>query len=200
MNAIKKISLRSQFEIAMAAFLVMTPLLLRLADPIGKFRDSISAYIRMDNSHYFGIYLTMAAMLFLINGFAFFKKGSINGEYLYDKHGRWYNVILGFSLLGVAFVPYDLKGWCILHFIFAGIFFLGSAIAIVIFTSNRHRKWGWIMLLVILFALLLHFGPKYGIIFPKGKEILSLLFAEWIGMGVIAVNYILETNKIITLN
>ncbi|WP_282079582.1 DUF7103 family protein [Aquimarina algiphila] len=197
MNKISRLSLRSQFEIAIAVFLVFTPLLLRLADPICEFRDSISAYVRMENSHYFGIYLTIAAMLFLINGFTFFTKNDIKGEYLYNKHGRWYNVILGFSLLGVVFVPYDIKGWCVLHFIFATIFFIGSAVAIVIFTSNRHRKWGWLMLGIILFVLLLHFGPKYGIIFSKGKEILSLFFAEWIGMVVIAINYILEAKKII---
>ena len=197
---IRGLSLRSKFEIFTAAFLLFTPLFLRLADPIGKFRGSISAYVRMCESHYFGIFVTIAAMLFIINGFTFFSKDDIDDAYLYQKHGRWYNVILGISLLLVALIPYDVEGWLILHFIFAGVFFIGSAVAIVVFTTSKHKKWGMLMASVITLVLLLHFVPKIKLLFPEEREILSLLCAEWIGMGVISLNYILEAKKVISLN
>jgi hypothetical protein len=144
------------------------PLILRAID--GEFRDSISAYAYMQDNQVYVYLLTVASILFIVNGT------------IYSR--RWYNIILGISLAGVALFPKN--EFVILHFTCAIVFFLGSALVIVLYTSKKRQLWIKIsFVLGIVFSLVFHF------IF----NLISLLVAEWIAFVIIAIHYILESYK-----
>ena len=118
------------FERLIALFCIFMPLFLWLADGLSMhpFRPSISNYVYMDHSYVFGMLLCIAAMLFIFNGAVYYK----NEPHLHiSKHGRWYNIVLGFSLLGV--ICFRHIEYTIIHNIFAGIFFIGNAVVTGIF-------------------------------------------------------------------
>src|SRR5512134_355677 len=57
----------AKLERILAVVCFFTPLLLLWADP-GSIRDSISAYYDMDQNQWFYFLLTVASMLFIVNG------------------------------------------------------------------------------------------------------------------------------------
>jgi hypothetical protein len=129
-------------------------------------RGSISAYYNMTKSLLFYVPLTVAFMLFIVNGLI--------------KRQKAYNTVLGLALAGV--VIFDLDNFFYLHFGCAAVFFLGNAAVMVIFTSKR-ELWFKALLVAIIVAALGAWG--FGII--------SLLWAEWISLGIIGSHYILES-------
>jgi len=157
----------SKLERILAFLCLFIPLILRTID--GKFRESISAYAYMQANQVYVFLLSLAAMLFVVNGTIYARK--------------WYNTVLGISLAGVALFPS--LDFIYLHYSFAIVFFLGSTFVIVWYTS---RKQLWIKIgiaLGIVFSLVFHF------IF----HLITLLVAEWIAFAIIAVHYILESSK-----
>ena len=157
----------SKLERILAVICLFIPLILRLID--GEFRESISAYAYMQDNQVYVFLLSLAAMLFVVNGTIYARK--------------WYNTVLGISLAGVALFPS--MDFVYLHYAFAVVFFLGSAFVIVWYTS---RKQLWIKIGIaagIVFSLVFHF------IF----HLITLLVAEWIAFAIIAVHYILESYK-----
>jgi len=139
-------------------------------------RSSISDYVYMRHSYVFGMLLTTAAMLFIFNGAVYFR----NEERLQvRKAGKWYNVILGISLLLVIVFPY--KQYRIPHYFFAGIFFLGNAFVIGKYHRPKYRVIS--NLLAWLTAAFIAIGAL---------KILSLLWGEWLSLAVIGVHLILE--------
>ena len=127
---------------------------------------SISAY-----AHYtpmiFASLLSLAAALFIYDG--------------YIIRERKYNIYIGLALLGVVW--FDHINFPIVHYIFAGIFFLGSLFNMVFFSSGKER------FLKILTAALVLFGMAGCFIFGW----YSIFWAEWIGMIPISAHFILET-------
>lgn len=79
-----------KLEISLAILLMFVPIILRLFD--GSWRDSISNYAYSEYDYVFAMLLTLAGALFIYNGLGF------------KRH--WYNVGLGFSLIGVVLTPH----------------------------------------------------------------------------------------------
>ncbi len=157
----------SKLERILAGLCFFIPLILRAID--GEFRDSISAYAYMQDNQIYVFLLTLASMLFIVNG-AIYRR-------------RWYNITLGIFLAGVVLFPKD--EFVILHYACAVIFFLGSTFVIVYYTSRKQR---W---LKIGFAL----GILFSLVFYLVFHLITLLVAEWIALVIIAIHYILESLK-----
>lgn len=166
------------FEILIAAVCIAIPALLKVAD-IGYpgFRISISAYVYMCHSYIYGMLLTIAAMLFIFNGAVYFKNEI---SFNLNKAGKWYNVLLGLSLFAVILLPY--KAYPTLHYVFAGIFFLGNALVIALFHRPKYRFISLILAGLTVLAIAIHYI----------NESVSLLVSEWISLAVIGIHFILE--------
>jgi hypothetical protein len=159
-----------KLERVLAFVCIFIPLILILFD-CNKVRDSISAYADMEQNQVFVFLLTLASMMFLVNGVV--------------KEKNWYNSILGISLMGVALFHYvDFR---ITHIVFAVIFFLGSAIVISYYTSKKQKLVACLLAIIIVFSLVAHFWLDW----------ISLFVAEWIALGIIGIHYILESFKIL---
>jgi hypothetical protein len=160
----------AKLERILAVVCVFIPLILIIVDQ-GNIRESISNYAYMNHNHVYVFLLTLAAMMFVVNGTI--------------KHKNWYNVVLGIALAGIVLFPHlEFK---IVHYVFATIFFLGSVIVISFYTS---KKQFWIacgIAVVIVLSLLAHFWLHW----------FSLFIAEWIALGIIGIHYILESFKIL---
>jgi len=156
----------AKLERLLALICLFTPLILRIVT--GEFRASISDYAYMEHSQVYVFLLTLASALFLFNGIIYLR--------------RWYNVVFGICLVGL--VLFQTQEFTLLHNIFALVFFLGSAIVIIIYTQKGQR-WitTWIGLAIAVSFLLHCIG------------FISLLVAEWISLTIIAVHYILESYK-----
>ncbi|MFY0652655.1 MAG: hypothetical protein JXQ96_11505 [Cyclobacteriaceae bacterium] len=159
----------AKLERILATLLAFIPLILYIADHGSEgFKSSISAYAYMKNNpQTYPILLTMASMLFIVNGVI--------------KNKKWYNTALGLVLLGVVIFP--CKEFATLHYIMAILFFGGSSVVIVKYTSKEQRwvKIGIVILITTSIALYKVFG------------IISLLTAEWISLGIISFHYIMES-------
>ncbi len=90
-------------------------------------------------------------------------------------------------MFGVLLFPH--LEYPIIHYIFAGLFFIGSALVIALFNDRKHRKISVIIAIISLSSILLC------AILP---DKISLLLAEWISLGVISIHYILESKGLLT--
>lgn len=184
-------------ELFIAITCIFIPVILFLVN--GKLLSSISAYVNMNYPHIFGILLTMASMMFLFNGALYFKaendvqmpsdpvRATDIALNVYNKKekSKWYNLVLGIALLGVAFVPYDKIVW--LHYFFAGLFFVGSAIIIFLIHDPRDRMINRIMAVASVIALIIPFFIEY---------YAALFWAETFALVIIGIHYILESRRI----
>ena len=160
----------AKLERVLATLCLFIPVILMWRDNWA-IRDSISAYYNMTEGQAFYVPLTVAAMLFIVNGVV--------------KEKRVYNTILGIMLAGlVIFNHTDAK---ILHFTFATLFFVGNAIVILVFSSKKERWFKALMVFVICFSMLGWFAFKW----------YSVFWAEWISFAIIALHYVLESYGVI---
>lgn len=180
MQAAGKLAAFAKLERIIAVICIAIPALLALQDTgtLRKFRSSISNYVYMDAGHVYGMLLTIAAMLFIFNGVIYFKDDA-KGE-CRNKHGRWYNVILGLAILGVIIFPH--QEYKIIHHIFAALFFLGSTLTMIFFNDKHYKKLNYFFALLSTLGLMLYFYDK---------EILSLFWAEWFSLIAIAGHYLM---------
>jgi hypothetical protein len=167
------------FQRIIATICIGIPFFLWLAEGSEEFRTSISDYVYMPQSYFFGMLLTIAAMLFIFNGAVYFKH---EDRYDINQHGKWYNIVLGFSLLGVIVFSHKEHG--LPHYICAGTFFLGSALIIGIFHKEEDRVISIIMSALTIIGISLHWIIR-----------LPLIWAEWFSLSVIAVHFILESTR-----
>ncbi len=167
------------FERFIAAFCIFIPLILWMTDGAmpHPFLPSISKYVYMDHSYVFGMLLSIAAMLFIFNGAVYFK----NEQYMHiSKHGQWYNVVLGLSMIGVICFPCN--DYKILHAVFAVIFFGGNAFVTFKFRKDKDKTISTILAFLTVASFLLCIINKN-----------YLLVAEWISLTVISIHFILST-------
>lgn len=167
------------FERFIAAFCILIPLILWATDGLlpHPFRPSISQYVYMTDSYVFGMLLSIGAMLFIFNGAVYFK----NEQYMHiSKHGQWYNVVLGLSLIGV--ISFPCEEYPVPHYIFAIIFFLGNALVTGIFYKDKDKTLSVIMAILTVASLPFAF-----------IGVISLLVAEWMSLIVISIHFILST-------
>ena len=171
------------FERLIAIICIAMPVFLLLFDTEKKglhFRSSISDYVYMPASHIFGMMLCIAAMLFIFNGAVYFKNQS---HLKLKRAGKWYNVILGLSLLGVILLPY--KENKIPHYFFAVIFFLGNAAVIGFFHKKKDRIPGVALaILTVVFLAICVIG------------LIPVFWGEWLSLTVIGIHFILEARDL----
>ena len=167
-DAARAIRRFARLERVLAAFCLAIPALLILFDG-GQIRESISAYYDMHAAPVFYFPLTVASMLFVVNGVV--------------KRKLWYNTLLGLLLAGV--VLFNRDDFSVLHYVFAIGFFGGNALVILIFTSVKQLwfKLGEAETQSLLYLKLFHWY--------------SLFWAEWISFAIIAVHYILESSGVV---
>ncbi|PHR71402.1 MAG: hypothetical protein COA67_06775 [Lutibacter sp.] len=156
----------AKLERILAVICIFIPLILLIFDS-WTLRESISKYADMNNNHIYVFLLSIAGMMFVVNG-------TINNK-------KWYNIVLGISLMGVALFHWKDFEWT--HIIFAGIFFLGSAIVISYYTSKKQYWIACTIAIIIVLSLLAHFWLHW----------ISLFAAEWIALGIIGIQYLLES-------
>ncbi len=155
----------AKFERVLAAVCIFIPLFLILFDG-RNVRDNISAYYDMTQHQWFYFLLTVASMLFVVNGVV--------------KQRYAYNIVLGVLLAGVLLFNHcDHK---VIHYIFAAGFFLGNA-AVILTCSSKHEVW-FKSLLVVIIAITIA-ACFFGWI--------TLFYAEWVSLIIIGWHYILES-------
>jgi hypothetical membrane protein len=152
-------------------WLLFLPALLIYVD--GSVRTSISNYAYSHYNYVFVALLTFAGAMLVVDGC---KDDTIT-------RNKWYSIVLGLSLIGVAVSPH--KDYTVIHYSFAAIFFLGSLVAMVLFSSPKQRFLKMIFALIILVSMIGHFAFNW----------YSLLIAEWIGMLPIIINFTGENNN-----
>ena len=133
----------------------------------GPIRDSISAYYDMEQNQVFYIPLTVAAMLFIINGTV--------------KHQHFYNTFLGVALAGALLFNHEDAG--LLHGIFGVAFFGGNAAVIVLYTSREERWFKALLVAVIALAMAGCFIFGW----------FTFFWAEALSLALIGLHYILES-------
>lgn len=153
-------------ERVLALVCITIPALLILVDGLPP-RGSISEYYNMHRDQVYYVPLTVAAMLFIVNGVV--------------KRKRFYNTVLGTALTGVLLLNRDdAHFW---HIVCASIFFGGNGLVILFFSSRKERRFKIAMGIVIVLAMLGCFVFHW----------LSLLAAEWISLGIITLHYFIES-------
>ncbi len=167
---------RVKAERVTAVILVLTPLILWLADDGAHVRESISNYAYMEHSYWFGSLLALAGAMFIFNGALHLQPG------MPKKVGKGYNIILGLALFGIIYFRHlEYPVW---HYSFALIFFLGCAI-ITAFVSNEEKHWSrYILALAIVVPVFLALDFI---------GVFSLFWGESISLFFIATHYILES-------
>lgn len=164
--AVDGVSRWATFERILAVWCVLIPAGLIWFDKDPGVRDSISAYWDMDVAKAFYFPLTLAAMLFLVNGIV--------------KHRGLHNIVLGIAL-GVI-VWFDHEHSTALHFAGVGVFFVGNCLVILFFSRIQEFWFRLLMLGVIVTAAVLLFA-----------KVLSTFWAEWISMGIIAIHFVIQS-------
>lgn len=172
------------FERSIALTCIAIPAVLRLTDkdrtgnPAISFRKSISQYVYMTHSYVFGLLLMMAAMMFIFNGAVYFK-GQEKRQLLLSKTGKWYNIALGLSLIGVVVFPCE--QYEVTHTAFAILFFVGNAVVTGVFYQKRNKAFSIVLAILTLATLV-----------PVYFHVFTLFWGEWLSLAVIGVHFILE--------
>ena len=130
-------------------------------------RESISDYV-YGTPVLFGLLLGISGATFFYNG--------------YTDRKKWFDMIIGGSLIGVALTPH--LDYTILHYFFSSIFFLGNIFNIVYFTT-KHRILKGVIGVTCLMGLVGTFCGLY-----------SLYWGEVIAIVGFGLNYIGEGLKI----
>ena len=154
----------TQLERGLAGLCAFIPLIM-IGFNSWKIEGSISAYFSMPTSWAFYVPLTIAAMLFVVNGV------------VREKH--FYNRILGVALFGI--ILFDHKSWEPLHYLSVIVFFVGNTVVIArAHTRHINIKIGILGVAVLLFL---------GALAIDGWKIFWL---EWASLLVIATHFILD--------
>ncbi len=158
-----------RLERVLAAILVLTPvLLLRVDDAPGGIRASISSYHDLAAPEAFYVPLTVAAMLFVVNGVL--------------KDGHWYNSVVG-VLLSLLIV-FDHDGASKYpHFLGAIGFFVGNVAVMLWFSKHKPRRLVVGLVGTIAVAIALWMVTDW----------FTLFWAEWVSLAIIATHYVLDT-------
>lgn len=155
----------TKLEVILSTLLFFIPLILVAFTQ--ELRPSISDYAYSNLNYLFASLLSVAGTMFIFNGTAY--------------NSRWYNIVLGCSLIGVVLTPH--LQLPVFHYCFASTFFLGSIFCMIFFSSTSQRNLKLIAGAIIFFGLLGHFWFNW----------YSLFWAEWIGILPICIHYIGES-------
>ena len=161
----------AKLERVLASVCLFIPAFLILFED-GPIRESVSAYYDMEENQVFYFPLTVASMLFVVNGVV--------------KRQHFYNSLLGVALAGVIlFNHHDFE---VIHGIAAVAFFAGNAVVILVFSAKKERWFKGLLVTGIILAMLGYFLFAW----------FTLFWAEWFSFGIIALHYILESWGVIS--
>ncbi|HTR80785.1 MAG TPA: hypothetical protein VMM58_04075 [Bacteroidota bacterium] len=160
----------AELERVLATFCISIPALLIWFDH-GQILPSISAYYSMCEHEIFYFPLTVASMLFIVNGLI--------------KNKHIYNTILGTMLAGV--ILFNCDDFTLVHALFAVAFFGGNGIVILVFSSKKDLWFKAVLVIVICMAILGWIAFQW----------YSLFWAEWVSFAIIALHYVLESAGVI---
>ena len=166
-DAIKDLTRLATLERTLGLVCIFIPFILILFDGL-HIRNSISAYYSMSRDQVFYFSLSVAAMLFIVNGVV--------------KEKHIYNTILGIMLSGV--ILFNCDAVPIVHFSCASVFFGGNGFVILFFSSKKERSFKIIFTAIIVVAMLGCFLFHW----------FSLFWAEWISLAIIAIHYFIEAS------
>ena len=164
-QAIQDLTKFARLERVLAGICALTPLML-LAVERTPIRESISAYYNIAQNQWFYVPLTMAAMLFVVNGVV--------------KNKQLYNTYLGAMLGGVLL--FNHTDFSVVHIVFAAAFFVGNAL-VILFFSSVDREYKIALVAFIVVALIGWYVFDW----------FTLFVAEWISLLMIAIHYIIES-------
>jgi hypothetical protein len=133
----------------------------------GRIRDTISHYYNMEENQVFYFPLTVASMLFVVNGVI--------------KQRHIYNTLLGGMLAGV--ILFNRDDFNRLHTIFAAAFFVGNAVVIIVFSSKKELWFKALLVAALVISMLGCFVFGW----------FTQFWAEWLSLGIIALHFILES-------
>jgi hypothetical protein len=158
-----------QLERVLAAILVLTPvLLLGVDDGPDGIRGSISSYHDLIAPEAFYVPLTVAAMLFVVNGLL--------------KAGHWYNWVVGVLL--AVLVAFDHDGASKYpHFAGAIGFFVGNVAVMIWFSKHKPRP----LIVAFVGTIVVSVGLWLT------TDWFTLFWAEWVSLAIVATHYILDT-------
>jgi hypothetical protein len=156
----------AKLERILAGVCLFIPAFLILFDD-GPIRNSISAYDNMEENQFFYFPLTVAAMLFVVNGVV--------------KKEHDYNTLLGVLLVGV--ILFNHEDASLRHGAFAAAFFGGNAVVILKYSSKEEKWFKRLLVAAIVLAMAGCFVFK----------LFTLFWAEWFSFALIALHYILES-------
>lgn len=156
----------AKLERVLAVFCLFIPLLL-IAFDSWSIRESISDYYDIGQNQVFYVPLTIAAMLFIVNGTV--------------KEQHRYNTYLGVALAAVLLFNQDDARW--VHVASAVAFFAGNAAVIYFFSRGTPRRFKRFFLAGIAGAM----GAF--LVFDS----FTLFWAEWLSFALIAGHYILDS-------
>lgn len=158
----KEVDHFAKAERFIAAVLTLTPLVLFLTDTCpstqGHFRTSISNYAFMPQSYWFGSLLALAGALFIFNGAQHMsaqQEDEADKRRAKSRFGKGYNILFGVALFGVIYFDHVNHTW--LHYIFAGTFFVGCALAMIMTKDEELNRFGNVLGGLTLMALAVYF-------------------------------------------
>ena len=160
-----------KFELVVTGVCVLIPFLLMFGDVWGSPREHISGYYNMRQGGFYFVPLTMAAMLFVVNGVV--------------RERHWYNVGLGLALGGL--MVFNHVDYFLIHNICVVTFFLGNALVFVLFTPKNEL--GLKVIFAVAMAVLL---AGYFLF-----DWYSLFWGETFSLWIIALHFLLEALDII---
>lgn len=177
MAAVEQLRGLLRLEWFLSGFCILMPMMMLIADegwPVVDWsllswpvRPSISAYYDMVQNQWFYFPMTVAAMLFIVNGAV--------------KRQHWYNLALGLAVCGI--VLFNLKDARLLHFVSAVAFFAGNVV-VMAFCSQGRSWWFKATFIAGIVASMVAWQLGW----------LSLFWAEWVSLSIIAVHYILASS------
>ena len=157
----------AKLERVLAAILVLTPALLWIVDA-GEVRGSMSAYHDVSRPAAFYVPLTVAAMLFVVNGVL--------------RDGHAYNWVLGVLLALVIVFDHDgASRWP--HFVGAIGFFGGNVLAMAWFSKNKSNELKAVLAGSIVVSIALWILTDW----------FTLFWAEWVSLAIVALHYVLDS-------
>ena len=146
----------------LALVCIAIPLILILFNDL-RILESISAYYDMKESQAFYFPLTVAAMMFVVNGVI--------------HEPRVYNVFLGLMLAGLIW--FNKNDATILHYFFTVAFFGGNVMVILLFSSVKDLWFKAILVGVVVLVMIGCFVFDW----------VTLFWAEWVSLSIIALHY-----------
>ena len=158
-------------------------------------RESISAYVMMDNSYIFGMLLAIAAMLFIASGVVYWNRKEAFRE------GSWrsiLNILLGVLLFGVIIFPvHKVYG---VHMFFALAFFFGCGVASIRRETRpekrvQHRFFDFVPVAVMSFAMAVALGHDLDVVSESWFSYINLFGAESIALWITGIDFILVSLK-----